>query len=267
MKMSFKPVLLATALLIAGGAQAAETISINTGADLVSGNTTFSALSGDGTLAFSDLLLGALSIANITTTSAAPGVVTETDVTIEAKAPVTTLTGSFDSAAGTFTATKVNTAGGATMTATGLLPNGKKNSATTGGSLTVTNLTVDLASKAIYADLIGGNGVGLKSQVHVWDYATIDGATTVSTADGVHTTTNSLKTLTIKQEAFDIFASSLGLTTFGKGSMAGIEDYGVINSSISVTTAAVPEPSTYAMLASGLAVLAFAAKRARRNQA
>lgn len=263
MKMSFKPVLLATAMLIAGGAHAAtESITIGTGASVDSLGTTFSGLGGTGTLQFSELLLGALQIAAIQTTAAAPGVLTVDEETgaISAAAPVTALTGTNDNSAGTFTATKVNTAGGAVMTAA------KKNVATTTGSLTVTNLTVDLGTQSIYADLIGGNGVGTKTQVKVWDYAAITGSTTIDTAAGTHTTNNVLSGLTITTEAFDIFAASLGLTAFGKSSMAAIEDYGVINSSITVTTA-VPEPSTYAMLASGLAVLAFAAKRARRNNA
>ncbi|MFT3855959.1 MAG: PEP-CTERM sorting domain-containing protein [Aquabacterium sp.] len=257
MKASFKPVLLASAFLMAAATAQAAEVSVSVGADTISGNTTFSALTGTGTLAFSDLLLGALDIAKITTTGYAPATLTEDPETfaIKAAAPVTALTGEFTGSS--FNATKVNTAGGATMTTT------KKNAATTGGSLTVTNLTVDLTTKSIYADLIGGNNVGTVTQQKVWNFANLEGATDFATTDGVHTSVNKLTGLTITTEAFDIFAKSLGLTNFGKTSMAGIEDYGVIDSTISVTTTAVPEPSAYALLVAGLAAVGFAAKRRR----
>jgi len=70
--------------------------------------------------------------------------------------------------------------------------------------------------------------------------------------------------LSITPQAFEIFATALGLNDFGRSSMAGIKTYGTINSVLSLDAkyvGTVPEPSTYALM--GLVGLATAARRRR----
>lgn len=258
MKHITKALVLASALAATGLAQA-QTAS----ATLVAGGPPVSAfgwtmkdLQGGGTLTFSESLMGALDVAGIVTTAAGPATVTSDGVTISAAAPVLTMSGELDMGANTFTATNVRTMGGALMTAA------KKNFATTTGSLSVTGITVDLTTKAIFADLTGANGVGTVNGVHVWNYANIAGPTVFPVEVGVVNANNTLTGLTITSTAFDLFGKSLGLTAGGKAAMQSIDDYGTMVASINVTV--VPEPSTYALMGLGLVGLAFAAKRARR---
>ncbi|MFT3855958.1 MAG: PEP-CTERM sorting domain-containing protein [Aquabacterium sp.] len=265
MKHIAKALVLASAFAAAGAAQAVTaTVTLYTGDTAGVDGYEMSNLHGGGSLEFSDLLVGALNIANISTAAVSPSVLTDADV-MSVSAPIQSLTGSFNTDTAMFTATKVGTLGGATMTALGKLPSGKNNAATTGGSLSLTNIKVDLTTSSIYATLTGANGVGTRNNQLIWNYGAIEGATTFAAVQGTTHAVNKLSQLTITTEAFDLFAQSLGLTAFGKSSMAGITDYGVMNATIDVDVKTpVPEPTTYMMMGLGLVGLAFASKRARR---
>lgn len=263
MKTSFKTLALASVLALAGGvahAEIARGVTLNYEGDPITAfGATMQDLQGGGALTFSKSLMGALNAAGVVVTPVLPSTLATVNKQITVTAPIASLTGDYDSDTQSFTATKVRTTGGASMLAVA------DDFTNTGGSLSVTNIKVDLATKSIYADLTGGNNVGLQKQVLVWNFANIAGATTFKAVTGTTVADNTLTGLTISATAFDTFAKSLGLTEAGRGAMAQITDYGVMTSHITVGVIApsVPEPSTYALMGLGLVGLAFAAKRNR----
>jgi hypothetical protein len=67
--------------------------------------------------------------------------------------------------------------------------------------------------------------------------------------------------------AFNFFANSLGLLKNGKSALAGVSDWGRLDSSLQISFGAMapvstlPEPSTYALMGLGLVGLAAVARR------
>ncbi|KGM40543.1 hypothetical protein JY96_12205 [Aquabacterium sp. NJ1] len=157
-------------------------------------------------------------------------------------APITSLT--IDT--GTQQVLSFSTTGGVTMTAPVL------KSVSSGGSLTVTDLNIDLANKKIYATLIGGNGVGTLNNVYLWDIGSITGSTSTQNS-GTYITT--LTGLSITTEGFNKVMTSLGLFNFGESALTGVTDFGTI------TVVAVPEPGTPALMGLGLAGLLISKRR------
>ncbi len=250
MKFALKSIVAAAAFVAVGSASAAST-TVNVGGSI--GGLTLA--SGSGTLSFSADLLSALSVGGVTITSYSPGVATTTSnadgyTSGTAAAPVTSLV--VDSV--TNQIQSVATAGGAIQTSPVVT------NISSGGSLTVADLNVDLINKKVFATVIGGNGVGTLSNYYLWDIVnpvTLDtltaGTNTLSTVSGLQITT----------AGYNTFIKSLGLYKLGVGALSTISDYGTITTQLTVTTAAVPEPSTYGLMALGMVGIGLVARRRR----
>ncbi|RTL30103.1 MAG: PEP-CTERM sorting domain-containing protein [Burkholderiales bacterium] len=249
MKFALKTIVAATAFAAAGMASAASVT--------VAANTAYNGLSfsGSGSLSFSADLMGALDTGKVTVAnygSATTTVLKDSDgfySQVSASAPITALT--IDTSS--YAVLGAATTGGATQTAPVL------KSVSSGGSLTVTDLNVDLANKKVYATIIGGNGVGTLNNFYLWDIGSITGATSVT---GAGTFTTTLSGLSITSAGFNTFVQSLGLLNLGKSALSGVTDFGSITSTIvAKNVAAVPEPSTYALMGLGLAAMGMVARR------
>lgn len=249
MKFALKSIVAATAFVAAGMASAASVT--------VPANTAYNGLSfsGSGSLSFSADLLGALDTGKVAVAgygAATATVIKDSDgfyTQASAAAPITSLT--IDSS--TYNVLSAATSGGATQTAPVL------KSVSSGGSLTVTDLNVDIANKKVYATIIGGNGVGTLNNFYLWDIGSITGATSVT---GAGSFTTSMTGLSITTAGFNTFVQSLGLLNLGKSALSGVTDFGTITSTIvAKTVTAVPEPSTYALMALGLVGVSVVARR------
>jgi hypothetical protein len=134
------------------------------------------------------------------------------------------------------------------------------NIATTGGSLTLSHLLIDFDQHTVFADINGANGIGQLSHVGMWTFAQASGtlnlALDAGTPDlaGFHA---ELPTLAITSTAFDLFATSMGLTTDGKKSLSAALDYGTLS------VGAVPEASTTLLMLAGLSAMGLVTRRRR----
>ena len=76
---------------------------------------------------------------------------------------------------------------------------------------------------------------------------------------------NTISGLSVTTAGFNFFSQSLGLLSTGVNALAAVSDYGTVQSSLKFSvrevTPAIPEPSTYALMAIGLVGIAAAARR------
>lgn len=253
MKFAFKSVVAAVAFVAAGAASAAAT-TVNVGSS-INGITLNG---GTGKLSFSSDLMSALDTGKVKVSSYAPGTAIGSQdadgfyTEVSATAVITSMV--IDSA--TNRIQSVATAGGATQTSPVL------KGVSTGGTLTVADLNVDLINNKIFATVIGANGVGTLSNFYLWDIVNPRAADTFAAGTNV---LNQVSGLSITADGFTVFSKSLGLDKLGVGALRTVTDFGTItttvNASAVLTPPAVPEPSTYALMGLGLVGVAAVARR------
>lgn len=276
--MKFNKSLIAAVAFItfAGAVQAApETFTLAKGVSLVSDGQVIQDLSGSVAWSFSKTLITALSF-NSAKVQAPPDVALQVStlttsfdtiryVSVDAAAPVVALTSSFDGSA--FTVQSVQSSGGVQLTTV-------KTGTTIGpGSLSVSDLKVDLITKTIYADVVGANGLGNLNDYALWTYKTISGATTVP-LDGTDGARNALLAATFSglflvnpNDVGDIFAKALNLNNTGRSGFTAVDRRDVTNTAgfgtitLNATIAAVPEPGSWVLLSAGLVGLTMTARR------
>lgn len=135
-----------------------------------------------------------------------------------------------------------------------------------GGSITLTDLDVDLQNKAIYSTVIGNNGTGTLNRLALWNFDVINGNTAMTGLSAMHLT---LSDLHLTQEGFNAFAQSLALSRVGYAVMlGGMNNFGSISIDINAplqtdpwVVSGVPEPSTYGLMSLGLVGLTLACRR------
>lgn len=124
----------------------------------------------------------------------------------------------------------VATAGGLTITTTsdsGLTNNG--------GSVSLTDLEIDLVGKTVYAKVQGGNGVGQLTRFALWQFDAVTGSTKVAAlgASANFTATGLRPTV----DATTKLGAALGATDLGVSVLKQIQDYGTLSITVDSSAA------------------------------
>ena len=241
MKYTIKSIV-AAAAFVAAAASHAGLVTVDSGP----------VMSGSGALSFSENLRDALNVGSVAVSAfggASATIVGDlgaySEITIGA--PVASLT--YDDT--TNQVTRVMTTGGARQVA------GTVAGVSGGGWVEVGNLDVRLDTMEIFGTVQGQSlsGVSVNFSGKLFDIGGLTGDTVYQPG----TALTQLTGLALTTDGFTQIKKALDLKVLGSAALqAAAEDFGVINSSITV---AVPEPSTYALVGAGLLSVVVARRR------
>lgn len=233
MKFAFKS-LIAAAAFIAAHAASAATVTITLGSTVYKGHT----LSGSETLTLSPDALSVLDVLGISSTSQVsayggstvsaswdPASTFLMDISTQTPLVSTTVDGTTDEMQ------SIAGKGGLTL----LVSARSQPPVSSGGSLTITDLDVDLTTKTVYATLIGANGVGTLTHIALWNLDTTLGPTSLaalSAPDGGGTLNLTAQGLHLTANGYNQIVAALGLRSLGKAALSSISDFGIINVSL-----------------------------------
>jgi hypothetical protein len=172
----------------------------------------------------------------------------------------------------------------------GVFQDAPKSTAATGGHLIINNLTYDAATNIISADVSGNNLAGTYNlattheqvfTIKALDYSTDGGATWTPIADPTSFPVNPAGGFEIRSSGlflvggntgtvFSQFQQSLGLKGIGLSTLQALDTYDAATNTagfgtLTVKVPAIPEPSSYAMMALGLAGVGLAVRRGRKQ--
>lgn len=114
------------------------------------------------------------------------------------------------------------------------------------GAVTLSNLTVDLVTHSVLADVMGDNGLLPQQQVTLFTFDGLEGDLSFQGAGTYSVTSGALK---VTQDGVLLLSKGLALTGFAVSALNDLEDWGRLQAT--VTVSAVPEPASWALMGLG----------------
>lgn len=250
MKFALKNLAIAaTACLVAGTASAA-TVTINVGSTVYKAHS----VSGGETLTLSEEALASLAAFNPQFTANG---VTQLTTTQDAGGRLQSVT-----ASAPITAIKVedtNNELNNITSLTGLTATvAARPHIALGGSVSISDLDIDLPNHKVFATIVSSNGVGTKLHVPLWNIDSVLGSTSLDTTpDGTSTSQLVISGLQLTPEGSEALTTAWGVESVAKPLVSEISDFGSLALTILSVPAVEPQGCTVAFTTTNLSAKQF----------